>query len=55
VAVVGARQADGRHLAVAQLAQDFFPALAVGIEMGEIERGEVQLGARFGPVWQESQ
>ena len=44
------RGARGRHLAVAHLAEDFFPGLAMDVEMGKVEGREVQLptGARAG-------
>ncbi len=42
------RQADRRHLAVAQLGQHLFPGLAMGVEMGEIEVLEIEFCACLG-------
>ena len=47
--VVGPRRAGWRHLAAAQLAQNLFPGRAVDVEIGEIERLDVHLGAGLGP------
>jgi hypothetical protein len=49
------RHAHRGHFPVAQLAQDFFPSLAIEIEMGEIQGLQIQLAARARAEWQESQ
>ncbi len=37
------RGARGRHLAIAHLAQDFFPGVAMDVEAGEVQGREVEL------------
>ncbi len=46
--LVRPRQTGGRHLAVAQLAQQLLPDLAVALQMVEIQSLQVQSGRRLG-------